>query len=373
MTDSLSIYVHIPFCLRKCDYCDFYSIESTSDLARYLRCCATELERIREMVGHRKVASIYLGGGTPSILDPASILALTRPFLSNKKCIPEITIEANPSSFSIGKFEGWKQAGINRLSLGIQSFDNRILKALGRLHSADAAIQAYHAARKAGCQNLGIDLMFGIPGQTARNWDSTLLKAVELKPEHISVYGLTVAAGTKLHTDVELGNRRLPRPEVYNRMFVRAHAVLTKAGYEHYEISNYALPGYRSIHNSRYWEGEDCVGIGAAAHSQVGRKRWANLPDVARYCKAVEGGASPMAWEELVSRKARLNEAIMLGLRTAEGASLSRLAELGFKKEKESIIEALRREKLLLVSKNRIGLTLHGMTVADEIIGRLIE
>ncbi len=372
MTRPISIYIHIPFCVRKCGYCDFYSIESPANLERYLHCCEIELADVRKRHGRRNVASIYFGGGTPSVADPEGLVALIGDFV-RKGEMPEITIEANPNSFSVEKFKIWTEGGINRLSLGIQSFDNGILQALGRLHNARQGVAAFHSARKAGCENIGIDLMFGIPGQTLRLWNSSLAKAVDLKPEHISVYGLTVVEGTALHASVESGKQRLPHSEIYNRMFYRAHEVLTAAGYEHYEISNYALPGFRSRHNSRYWEGEDCAGVGAAAHSQHGPNRWANFSNVKDYCTAMEKGECPLAWQERVSSKAKLTEAIMLGLRTVEGASLDRLAALGFKKDRSPIIDSLVRANMVLVVKDRLALTLQGMMVADEIIGRLIE
>jgi len=369
---SVSFYFHIPFCERKCGYCDFYSVESLRGVVRYFDCCGRELNDHLSRFASGKVDSIYFGGGTPSLVHPSHLRKLitqVRTWAGDLSGT-EMTIEANPGSLDRRKLACWKEAGLNRISLGIQSFQDSILQTLERMHNAAMAIRSFEQARQMGWANIGIDLIFGVPRQTVAAWRKDLEKAVQLRPQHISAYGLSLAPGVPLHALVQNGDLRLPRPESYNQLFRLAHSVLTKAGYEHYEISNYALPGFRSRHNSRYWDRGDCIGIGAAAHSLLGERRRANVSNITQYCQAILAKRPPWGREESVTQCDRINEEIMLGLRTADGLDLKKIAGLGYCPAPE-ILRDLNREGLTRVNDNRLCLTLSGMVVSDEIIQRL--
>ena len=343
------LYIHIPFCANKCPYCDFNSIEGASiPKERYVDALISELGHYIEGGGFsRPLETLYIGGGTPSVLPVASIERLLGRIKGSFDFTVdfEATIEVNPSSVDMEKLQGYKRAGINRVSLGVQSLSDTELNALGRTHSADEARSAFNMVREAGFGSLGIDLIYAIPGQSAAAFKENLERAASLRPEHISIYGLTLEDATPMKEAVESGEVELVTEEVEAKCYELTGEILNEAGYTHYEISNFALPGFESRHNLRYWESSDYLGLGAGAHScalvstpgGAKRHRWWNIKDVDEYMSAVEGGGQALAGEESLTHEEERLEALYLGLRLLKGIDIAVFKE----KFKVSPIELL--------------------------------
>lgn len=319
-----SVYIHIPFCLSKCRYCAFDSVPATGagQIERY--CRALENEIRNSDIEIQNLETLYFGGGTPTILDPKRISGIMSALRKKAAFDPEAeaTIEANPEAVGPGKLRALRDTGLNRLSLGVQSFNDQALKLLGRVHDGKRARQAFEQARAAGFDNVSIDLIFGIPGQGLEQWKEELSKAVALCPEHISAYCLSYEPGTELAAWRDLGQIEPCENDMEAEMFLEAIDVLGQAGYQHYEISNFAKPGYRSRHNLNYWKCGDYLGLGAGAHSHLGGRRWANIASSAEYAAKAEIGGSTIGFEEDLTWEQRIFEAIFLGLRMVEGIDL---------------------------------------------------
>ncbi|MBE9532425.1 MAG: radical SAM family heme chaperone HemW [Proteobacteria bacterium] len=328
------LYIHIPFCGNKCPYCDFNStVEAHIPEVRYVDVIIREMDYYIKGGGFaRPLDTIYIGGGTPSILSPKEVSRLFAHIKESFEWTPEIeaTIEVNPSSIDMAKLEAYLASGINRLSLGVQSFNDTELKALGRTHSAKEAKAAFFMARKAGFKSIGIDLIYAIPGQSVDSFRENLVEAIELKPEHISVYGLTLEEGTPMKEAVESGEVELVSEEVEAECYELLVESLTKAGYVHYEISNFALSGFESRHNLRYWETHDYLGLGAGAHSCLAgtadgeslTKRWWNVKEVEGYMGLVEEEGQALAGVEALTHDEERIEALYLGLRLLKGLNI---------------------------------------------------
>jgi oxygen-independent coproporphyrinogen-3 oxidase len=320
------IYIHVPFCIRKCDYCAFYSVtDADSDLAmRYSGALLRELGRL-----HRDlpVASVYAGGGTPVLLDPgfwAEVLGRLAASTELKEDA-ELTIEANPGAMTPGDFGALRSAGFNRISIGVQSFDASLLRTLGRIHDPAQAEEAVTAARRAGFDNLSLDLIYGIPGQTPDSWRRDLAIALDLDPRHLSCYELTAEEGTPYWRALDTGLTEPPDEGLADELHMIALERLAETGFEHYEVSSYAQGRlWRSRHNEGYWTGRPYEGFGPSAHSYDGHRRrsW-NTSDLALYLERIEAGLQPEGGEELLTDAQLLLERLMLGLRTSEGADLS--------------------------------------------------
>ena len=329
---GIGLYVHIPFCLSKCAYCDFASVplESAGGLEtarRYLDALKVELD-LRAASGEfldAQVDTVYVGGGTPTVL-PAEWLADLLARIGQRFALvegAEVTVEANPGTASAEKVGALLAAGVNRISLGIQSFSDPTLRTLGRLHTAAQAEEAIAAARAAGCVNLSLDLIYAVPGQSLAEWEAALARAVAASPEHISAYGLSVETGTPLAEAIGEGGVAAPDEDEYARMYEAARRGLPQAGYRHYEISNFAREGLECRHNRRYWADDEYLGLGASAHSYRGGIRWNNLGDPGVYMVWLERGVLPVARAERLSAEERVGEMLMLGLRRAEGVAES--------------------------------------------------
>jgi oxygen-independent coproporphyrinogen-3 oxidase len=336
----LGLYIHIPFCVSKCPYCDFTTYQGLLPLLPpYLTALEREVALWGEVLGHPPVDTVYLGGGTPSLLSPGR---LTRLLEALRRAFPfaphaEVTAEANPDDITPEWCAGALAAGVNRLSLGAQSLEDPFLRLLGRRHTAAQVIAAYRIAREAGFTNVNLDLMFGLPYQTMGHWQDTLRKAVALGPEHLSAYCLTLEEGTPMERWVREGKMPSPDPDLAAEMYEWAEGFLEGEGYRHYEISNWARPGYPSRHNLRYWTGEEYLGVGVGAHSYLKGVRFANLRSPRRYIRAVEREARPFpGWQNLPGWLAvetaealdpwtRLEEALILGLRLVDGISWTAL------------------------------------------------
>ena len=322
----LALYIHVPFCLHKCCYCDFYSTTRTSLLPRYLMAMQQEIayyQRLPAFAG-RSLSSLYLGGGTPSLLQPLQMENLLDSVRAAWPLLPtaEITLEANPGALDIRHLSAFHRAGINRLSLGVQSFHDHELQRLTRIHTATEAAAAIKAARENGFDNLNLDLIFGLPGQSLQDYLFSLQKALDSKPEHLSLYGLTIERETPLFREVQCGKVQPIDEEVEREMFLAGQELAAAAGFEQYEISNYALPGYSARHNQQYWAGLDYLGLGPAAHSFTSDTRWWNSRDIDQYLLAWAQNKPAVAGRENIGRKEERMEALLLGLRQSAGISL---------------------------------------------------
>jgi oxygen-independent coproporphyrinogen-3 oxidase len=327
---DLGLYLHFPFCLSKCAYCDFASspLDAAGGLPlarRYVNALAVELDlraATEEFFG-ATVDTIFLGGGTPTVL-PVEWLTEVLARVKLRLRVPddaEITVEANPGTVDEAKLSALRTAGCGRLSLGVQSFSDDSLALLGRAHTAAEAKEAIAATRAAGFDNLNLDLIYGLPGQAVEEWRGDVEEALEFGPEHISAYGLSLEPGTRLEQAVDSGRLPEPMDDSYAEMYHLAEEAFTAAGYEHYEISNYARPGRECRHNRKYWSGDEYLGLGSSAHSHRRGRRWNNSPASLVYCEWLERGRLPVARAEALSARARVGELLMLGLRCAEGVS----------------------------------------------------
>jgi oxygen-independent coproporphyrinogen-3 oxidase len=321
----MHLYIHVPFCGRRCSYCDFaIAVRREAPAAEFVDAVLREWDVRRRHPAwgdSPRVASVYFGGGTPSRLRPSAIARLIERIASDQPLADgvEITLEANPEDVSPTAAAGWRAAGVNRLSLGAQSFDDQALAWMHRTHRAAAVPASVESARAAGFDNVSLDLIFALPAALERDWDRDLAQALDLAPEHLSLYGLTTEPQTPLSRWTERGLVRPADDGRYAAEYLAAHAALMEAGYEHYEVSNAARPGRRSHHNSGYWSGVAYLGLGPSAHSFAAGERWWNVREWAAYQRAVTSGAEWVAGREAPDRKAARLEVLYLGLRTAEG------------------------------------------------------
>lgn len=319
------VYVHVPFCSRRCSYCDFsIAVRREVPVDEYLAALDAELRTRFGGVSPSEVDTIYLGGGTPSRLGGeglARALALVERHF-HPAAGAEITAEANPEDVTWQAAAAWRAAGINRLSLGSQSFDDRALAWMHRTHDADAIPRAVDSARRAGIGNLSLDLIFALPEELERDFERDVRRLLDLAPDHVSLYGLTVESGTPLGRWVARGDTVEQPEEGYERDFLVAHRLLAEAGFEHYEVSNYALPGRRSRHNSAYWSGAAYVGLGPAAHGFDGDTRRWNVRGYAVWRDTAASGVDPIDGAELLTGANRAAEAVYLGLRSDAGLAL---------------------------------------------------
>jgi oxygen-independent coproporphyrinogen-3 oxidase len=328
---DISLYVHYPFCLSKCLYCAFNSIAGSSPSPEeYVAGLLGEMElRSRDIEKDCAAVTLYFGGGTPSLLAPSLVGRIVEAagLLYGLKADAEVTLECNPGTVSGQLLADFRSAGINRLSIGIQSFDDRMLQRLGRIHTSRLAFEAFTLARAAGFANLGIDLIHSLPGQTPAAWEKELRCAVDLAPEHVSVYGLAVEEGTPFASLESNGMLALPGEDDCVRMFQLSAEVLCSTGWEHYEISNFARPGFRSRHNTGYWKRVPCIGFGAGAHSFLPEPeygmRFANPEKIGEYLGVLDGSELPHTERRILDRREAMAERMFLGLRMSEGVNLA--------------------------------------------------
>lgn len=382
---TVGVYAHIPYCTSKCPYCDFKSVVS-KDLPekRYAGCVLKELSTVSRKEGSalnkRPLESLYIGGGTPSLFSPQTIGLLVSSIRSSFAPFKdaEITIEVNPDTADPWRLEGYFGAGVNRLSIGFQSLSDSELRSLGRTHSAEKALKSFAAAREAGFENIGVDLIYGAPGQSAGSFKASLEKVVSLRPEHISLYNLALEDGTPFHRSyvMEKDPARVPLPaeEDELRMYGMAVELLEGAGYEHYEVSNWALPGLRSVHNSRYWTGADYIGLGSSAHSYISTpgwgRRWWNETGPLEYMRRVEEAGEAVAGGEVLNREEAMTEALFLGLRMLDKGIEAGPFKARFgmpPKEAFPGSAALEREGLVVSQGEDLLLTPTGVLLSNEV------
>lgn len=315
------VYVHVPFCSRRCSYCDFaIAVRAKPPVAEYLDALRVELSLRYGKETPWPVDTIYLGGGTPSALgeDVGELMSLLREFMQPMPDA-EITLESNPEHVDRARATVWRQSGITRVSLGAQSFEARVLDWMHRTHSVDDIGRAVDATKRAGIENVSLDLIFALPGMLERDWEADLSRALSLHPAHISLYGLTVEPSTPLAHWIARGETSPADDAVYATEFLEAHDRATAAGFEHYEVSNFATPGNRSRHNSAYWTGEPYAGLGPSAHEFDGIKRRWNQSAYTAWLTALKSGMDPVSGAEHLTDENRETEAVYLGLRTADG------------------------------------------------------
>ena len=371
------IYIHIPFCVEKCRYCDFYSLAAAaSGHAGFVAALVREIASGAALPGPPD--TVYFGGGTPSILGPAAIERILSQVAGSYSLAPdvEITLEANPGTLKKGDLTRYRAMGINRLNLGVQSFDDKDLAFLGRCHRAQTARLALDAAKAAGFDNLGFDLIYGLPGQSPRRWKTTLAEALARQPAHLSCYILSYEPGTALTRMKDRGSIRPLSEEKTANLFSQTADLLADAGYDHYEISNFARnAGSRSRHNQKYWHHVPTIGFGPAAHTWLnGTRRW-NIADLDRYTTDVCMGRSPVAGSEVLSPGQMMTEIIYLGLRTREGIHLKRFEEtfgLSFSRIFSGLIKQLSARGLLECTGTHCALSRRAMRYHDHITEQFI-
>lgn len=373
------LYVHVPFCIKKCRYCAFVSGRPGKDeLTEYSELLLRELSFRASGAG--PVASVYFGGGTPSLLQPAQLARLLEGIADQTgiQADAEITLEANPGTVDRISLKAFRDAGINRISLGIQSFDDRFLTCLGRIHTVEQSRQAFLDAHAAGFSNISIDLMHSLPGQDLEQWRTELLHAAGLNPEHISIYGLTVEEGTPFAGIYPPDSPELADEDLSADMFEMADQILAASGFEHYEIANYARSGYRSQHNSGYWKRDGYLGLGVAAHSFLRDGygvRFSNPDSLEEYRRDVTSGRLPRVDEQQLTERDAMAEFMFLGLRLSDGVNLHAF-EREFDRSIESVYgpvtEDLVRLGLIVQKEGALTLTLRGMLLSNQVFSRFL-
>ena len=328
---TLGIYIQVPFCQTKCTYCNFHTgVVSRDRYQPYANAVCREIAGVAEP-RQPSADTVYFGGGTPSLLDPAALAKIINTLGATYTLeTPEITLEADPETITPEKAKSWLAAGFNRISLGVQSFNDRELQATGRMHRRADIARAAEILRAAAFDNISMDLIIGLPHQTRESWEQSVSELLDLHPEHISIYMLEVDEGSHLGKESLAGGTRysapaIPPDDTQAEFYDSACKRLAPAGYDHYEISNWALPGRRSRHNLKYWQREPYLGLGAGAHSFDCKTRWANVHDSAKYASMIEQGISPREQIEPVTSEQALEEEFFLGLRQLDGIDLARI------------------------------------------------
>jgi oxygen-independent coproporphyrinogen-3 oxidase len=383
MLNELGIYIHIPFCKQKCYYCDFVSYSNKcSEVKEYIESLKKEIEEFD--FSNYKVTSIYIGGGTPSYIDSIYIVEILSELKEKLKCNLiefkdiEITIEVNPGTVDTKKLNDYKKSGINRLSIGLQSTKNDILKKIGRIHTYQEFLEIYKLARETGFKNINIDLMIGIPGQKIGDLKNTLQDIIKLEPEHISVYSLIIEENTPIEKMLENGEIKLPDEDLERNMYWYVKNTLELNGYNHYEISNFAKLGKESRHNLNCWNQEEYIGFGVAAHSYLNGIRFSNTINVEEYIQHIENNRKEenIQIEESQSLEDKKNEFMMLGFRKIQGVDIARFKEkfidnpiLLYRENLNKLVE----EGLIEVDLNHIKLTNKGIDLANLVFEEFVD
>jgi len=370
-SNQAGFYIHIPFCLSKCGYCSFYSIKSVNLIPEYIAALKKEIKGYSKLF--KTFDTIYLGGGTPSLLSTGQLETIFNTINKSHNIDPhaEITMEVNPGDVSLKYFQALRSLGINRLNIGVQSFDDNILRFLGRRHNSAEAVSAINDSRKAGFDNVGIDLIYGVHGQKIPLWKKTIQQALSYTPEHISCYQLSLEAGTPLHKEYALQGINLPAEKEQLKFFQTTADELENAGYIHYEVSNFARKDkFKSLHNQKYWQHVPYLGLGPAAHSFLNNKRWWNKAAVKTYLQEIAAGEMPVENTETLSVEQLQLEALFLGLRTKAGIDLERYKTkygVDLLVDKKTIIDALIKNNLVEFKNGFLRPTRAGMAVADSL------
>ena len=381
MRRELELYIHIPFCVKKCTYCDFLSgPASDQQIEEYVQALIEEIRYYKEVAKNYEVSTVFWGGGTPSLLtgEQMKVLmeALGQTFFIRQNA--EITMEANPGTVTVEKLRAYQKAGINRISFGLQSVDNEELKMLGRIHTYEEFLESYDAARKAGFQNINVDLISAIPKQTVSSWEQTLQTIISLQPEHISAYSLIVEEGTpfaKLYGEGCELEHLLPSEEEERRMYERTEELLQEAGYHRYEISNYAKEGYECQHNLGYWERKEYLGLGLGASSLIEETRFHNTDVMEEYLRDASNPILLRKEQEKLDRQEQMEEFVFLGLRKIRGIQEEKFTEMFgediwdcYGKNLERVI----KEGLLEREEGVLRLTRKGIDVSNYVFYEIL-
>ena len=377
--ERFGIYIHIPFCVKKCSYCDFVSFCSDEKTwEQYTNAVVCEIEN-KKIENPKKVTTIYIGGGTPSLIPENYIVKIINTVKSRFKIeeSAEITIEVNPGTVTEKKLVAYKNVGINRISIGLQSAEDRILKLIGRIHNYQTFLSTYNLTRNIGFENINVDLMLAIPTQTKEELLNTLNKVIELKPNHISLYSLIVEENTEIKKALEVGKLEYVDEKVEREMYWKTKRILEKNGYFHYEISNFAKRGFESKHNMDCWNQEEYIGFGIAAHSYINNKRFSNISNLEEYIKNIneENFEKNIELHENQTKQDKMKEYMMIGLRKIDGISISeferrfRISPLFYFRFE---IDKLVKENLLEVDLDYIKLTKKGLDFANIVFEEFI-
>ena len=370
------IYIHIPFCVVKCMYCDFYSITEKEDLIpRFIKAITNEIKNCNINISEWIFDTLFIGGGTPSLIKSAYIETilecLDKKFNLSK--LKEITIEINPGEAPKNRLYNYKSIGVNRISIGVQSFQPTLLKFLTRIHSKKQIINTYNDVREVGFENVNCDLIYSIPNQTWEMWEDDLRILIDLNPEHISAYTLTVEKGTDLFTMVEKKTIEMPKNSQESRWFINTRNILSRNGYRPYEVSNFSKMGYQCQHNYHYWDIEPYLGFGPSAHSFDGKFRWNNARSLEKYLRCIETNKTPISKKEKLSLVDLTNEFIGFGMRMTKGIDLNNIPDSLQKKYNENILKIINQyPNYFIKSKDNISFNDNGMLHADFIIPNMI-
>ena len=367
------LYIHIPFCQQKCLYCDFPSYDNLAHLYQpYVAALCQEISGWGGVLSGDVIDTIYIGGGTPTLLSADSLRRILEcvheSFLIDENA--EISVEANPGTVNQKKLLVLKSSGVNRLSFGVQTFSNELLKSIGRIHTANQAIEAVIEAQKAGFNNINLDLMYGLPGQSCKDLEVSVRQAIELGVTHISAYGLKVEEGTPFDEMDKQGKLVLPEEQVDEEMYNFTTEFLPRYGFMRYEISNFSKVGYECRHNLKYWQYQPYIGVGAAAHSFFHKERLSNISDVSQYISFTKKGKLPIEARENPEMGIAMAEYIFLALRTVQGLSILEFKDYfscDFFQQYGKIVSELARKKLIIVSENQISLTTTGMKYGNVV------
>jgi oxygen-independent coproporphyrinogen III oxidase len=376
--NEVSLYIHIPFCRSKCYYCDFNSYAGMEELMpAYFEALKKELVYYSKILTKYSIGTIFIGGGTPSAVEKEYIVELMKLCRDrlNISDSAEISIETNPGTLDYDKLSAYRDSGINRLSMGLQAWQGSILKKIGRIHNSSEFEENLIAAKKAGFQNLNVDLIFGLPGQKEKDWEETLERVVDLGVEHISCYSLKIEEGTPFGDRLEKGEISYMDDELDRKMYYKAIEFLAEKGFNHYEISNFAKPGFECRHNLVYWKVKPYIGIGAGSHSYFDEKRFNNINSVEEYVKYLENNEIPKENIEVIDKSESISEYIILGLRLTEGIGIREFKEIFNENILEiykSQIEKLINESLLVKYGDRLKLTAKGLDLANKVFVEFI-
>ena len=371
------IYIHVPFCVKKCAYCDFYSCTALNQIPEYVDALIDEMNMAPAFSFHAD--TIYLGGGTPSLLEPTQIHRLIDATCKRFSVAshPEITIEANPGTVNFQKLAGYRKAGVNRINIGVQSFSDPALEFLSRIHSSADAICAVETARSAGFDNIGLDLIYGLPGQNKRSWQSDLQAATRLAPQHLSCYMLTYEPGTQMENNLINGRFRSLPDTTVGALFELTVGYLKSEGFDQYEVSNFSTSFQtRSRHNQKYWTHAPYLGFGPSAHSLMEKRRFWNVRYLEPYLHKIGQGTPPLEETEELTRRQLLMETLYLRLRCADGISIAafeREFNIEFRQFFSTVIAGYEAEGILDIAGNQCRLTQKGMLFADGVAARFID
>ena len=373
---ALGVYVHVPFCVKRCGYCSFNTaLYREAAVPRYLAALAREIDLAAgaPWAAAVPISTIFFGGGTPSLLTPPQLVSVLEHLRARLAVAPdaEITVECNPESVSPERLTGYRAAGLTRISLGVQSLDDRVLTSLDRAHSAAGARAAFETARRAGFDNVSTDLIYGLPGLDLATWETTVRGLLDWGPDHLSAYGLTLDGGSRWHAT---GMTGLPAEDTVTEQYRVLARRAAETGFEHYEISNYARPGRRSAHNQIYWRAEEYLALGPGACGFLGDIRYGNVKAAERYCAMLEAGTLPIATHETLTARQRLAERLLLGLRLSEGVPDAWLAERVALEPGRlpALLDSWRERSLLVSGGGRSHLTETGFLLSDALFVELL-